>query len=106
MILQLPEHTAETAPNDVYTRDFSEISRAVREERDWVCEKCGTSLASPDLRKYLHVHHVDGRKWNNERRNLRVLCIACHSEESDHGHLKSSAQYKEYIRFKRSRLVV
>ena len=32
----------------------------------------------------LHVHHMDGVKWNHNIKNLRVLCIDCHRKEPGH----------------------
>ena len=92
-----PDFDSENAPIDDYTADFPFISRWVREGSGWTCEKCKRILASARLRKFLHVHHIGGRRSDNRRGNLKVLCIACHSNEPKHQHLRNSPQYSQYL---------
>jgi hypothetical protein len=92
-----PSYDAITAPVNVYTEDWPEVSNRVRSERGWKCEKCHR-LLNGRLQKYLHVHHENGQRWDNRRTNLRVLCIGCHAEEPDHHHLKNDPNYAHYMR--------
>lgn len=62
-----------------YTRDWNEVSRRFREERNYTCEKCGVQVSRFET-EYMHVHHRNGDKANNRRSNLQCLCIKCHSE--------------------------
>lgn len=72
----LPSRTRADADSSNYTADWSAISERVRGERDWSCELCHVSLSAH--RSFLHVHHIDGVKNNNNHQNLKVLCAACH----------------------------
>jgi hypothetical protein len=96
----LPTHGAEDAPLNVYSEDFSAISRAVRDRAQWRCEDCGRVLAEPGLKKYLQVHHRDGDRSNNAPTNLKVLCIGCHAEQPSHRHIKGTRDYQDYLRIR------
>ncbi|ACS83825.1 HNH endonuclease [Musicola paradisiaca] len=83
------EHTDISAPTNTYSNDFNTISKQYRESIHWHCEQCGINLKEKNLNKYLHVHHRDGQKNNNQRSNLQALCIECHSKQDNHGHMNS-----------------
>ncbi|WP_424409569.1 HNH endonuclease [Pasteurella sp. PK-2025] len=68
-----------------YTKNWQEISDNYRKEKQYCCENCRVDLSSH--RSLLHTHHKDGNKQNNDRSNLKALCVECHSKEPDHGHL-------------------
>jgi 5-methylcytosine-specific restriction endonuclease McrA len=91
---KLPKYNSITAPENVYTKNFDDISKRLRDENNWTCQECGINLSSS--KRYLHVHHVDGQKSNNERSNLRVLCIGCHSKKYNHAHINSLPEYREF----------
>lgn len=97
-----PKYSAETAPVNEYTEDWNQVSRRCREEAGWICEKCHAYLGKSHDRKFLHVHHIDGQKYNNVRANLEVLCIQCHAKTDML--VKSSRDYREYLRLKASQL--
>jgi 5-methylcytosine-specific restriction endonuclease McrA len=78
---RLPDFNSDNAPLDDYTRDFPDLSVRTKAAHGWICSKCRVCLGTPHLRRFLHVHHINGRKSENNRDNLRVLCIACHAEE-------------------------
>lgn len=91
-----PPHTSENAPLNEYSPDWREISNGVKFELDYQCQKC--NLVLPDnKRRFLHVHHVNGLKYDNSRGNLKVVCVACHSDEPLHSHMKESADYLEFM---------
>lgn len=70
-----------------YTLDFTIVSRKIRKERGYICEKCDLDLSHGYDRQYLHVHHRNGNKTNNDSTNLECLCIGCHSEvDEKHTH--------------------
>lgn len=60
----------------VYTRDWREISDAVRQKANYQCSDCGVSLK--DHKNLCHVHHINGVKSDNTLSNLQVLCLDCH----------------------------
>ena len=64
-----------------YTRTFPELSKVLRDAAGWRCDECKRDFSQNP--SYLHVHHKDGVKTNNDMGNLRVLCRDCH--ERIHG---------------------
>lgn len=92
-----PTHTSFSAPLNIYSKDWSEISKNIRRQKKYKCESCEVELTGNESR-YLHVHHRNGQKYDNEKSNLEVLCIACHSEKPNHQHIKNLPEYNEYIK--------
>ena len=74
-------------------QDYSYLYRHVRE---WQCEDCQLSFNSD--RYYLHVHHRLGTMHNHPK-DLRALCIACHSEQPGENHrkLKTADDYHTFM---------
>lgn len=67
-----------------YTREWESISRAYREKKKYTCERCGLEITDTYDRQYVHVHHKDGNKLNNNENNLQCLCLYCHARVDDH----------------------
>jgi len=75
-------------------RRFNNLDTEALKRAEDKCEKCGITN-NEHLQKYgtrLNIHHVDntGRKHeklklesNNKIYNLRVLCVSCHTVESN-----------------------
>jgi hypothetical protein len=82
-------------PN-VYADDWAEIARRRKEARNYLCEDCRIDLSSPDLRRFLHAHHIDGQMNNNVVANIRVLCIACHAKQPFHAHIRNDRSYGQF----------
>jgi hypothetical protein len=61
-------------------------------------------LGGPGLRKYLHTHHINGRKDDNRDDNLQALCIACHADLPAHEMIKSTPDYREFMRLTQGKL--
>ena len=93
--VKLPSRTDKNAPIDEYVTGWSKLSRTIRQERDWTCEKCRVNLKAN--KKLLHTHHANGVKTDNNPRNLKVLCALCHSSEHMHNHLKVTSTEKQTI---------
>ncbi|WP_457937097.1 HNH endonuclease [Aeromonas veronii] len=68
-----------------YTTDWPSISSRLRAELNYTCEQCGVNLKSNT--RLLHIHHINGNKSDNDRKNLRGLCVDCHKKQPHHGHL-------------------
>lgn len=100
LIFRTPTHRADSGPLNVYPTDFDERSTRTREERGWCCQRCGFIAGDPALRRYLHVHHVNGLKYDNRPENLLVLCLGCHADEPHHSHMKSLPEYEAFIRLR------
>ncbi len=47
---------------DDYTPDWEIVSRNTRQQYDWVCQDCRLDFKDNTLKKFLHVHHINGRK--------------------------------------------
>jgi len=68
-----------------YTPEQDDLSREYRKAVNYCCQKCGVDCSSdPSL---LHLHHRNGDRSDNERKNLNILCVDCHSKERMHEHL-------------------
>ncbi len=67
-----------------YTRDWDMISKEYREKHDYTCESCGLKIEDDYDKQYMHVHHINGDKLNNDESNLRCLCVYCHAHVDDH----------------------
>ena len=93
-----PRHTDKTAPLNNYTKDWSRVARTCKEKQNWTCEECKTHYPVGKKRQFLHVHHINALKYDNSNKNLRVLCINCHTKEYHHEHLKNSPQYAQFQR--------
>jgi tetratricopeptide (TPR) repeat protein len=87
-IYTVPPNDVDTAPINVYTNDFNQISIDYRKSQNWKCEQCGKDLR--DNNKNLHTHHIDGNKSNNKYSNLQALCIECHSKQPNHSQMNNS----------------
>ena len=77
-----PIHTPQTMPRDEYGTDWKKISNTIRKRADFICSDCNTDFSNN--RGFLHVHHIDGVKWNNNSQNLKVLCADCHEKQPGH----------------------
>ncbi len=84
-IKALPSSTPQSNKGDNYSSDWSKLSRAIREENNWVCEGCGESFLN--LKAQLHVHHKNGVRNDNKESNLVALCKSCHSDQPGHKHM-------------------
>ena len=60
------------------------ISKNRRETANWTCECCQVSLKENEMRRMLHVHHVNGDKSDNTASNLQALCVLCHRARDLH----------------------
>lgn len=83
------------APINTYSNDFSEVSLQYRTSKNFICEECGINLFNN--RKYLHTHHIDGDKSNNNNYNLKALCIECHAKQPNHEWMKSNPDYIKFL---------
>ena len=94
-ITRLPRYAENTAPSNVYTKDWGEISTRTREKAGWRCSVCGVDMHQK--KSGLHVHHKNGRKNDNSRGNLQVLCCLCH-KNIEHQTMRCPKDASDFIR--------
>lgn len=90
------KYNSENAPLNDYVENWGDISKSFKQRNRYSCSRCQIVLEG-SLSKYLHVHHKNMIKNDNEDRNLMCLCIKCHAEQPSHDHLKNTEEYKEFI---------
>ena len=79
--VRMPKYTDETQPSNVYPLDWSRLAGRIKAERNYTCEDCA---CKKDGKSELHLHHIDGNKFNNTPVNLKVLCWKCHTKYHSH----------------------
>lgn len=95
------EYGSQSVPNK-YAKDWRLIADNLKKNKGFQCEGVDCphrDLSAPAMRKYLHAHHKDLDKSNNDFSNLEALCVYCHANEPNHSHMKGTRQYKEYSDF-------
>lgn len=92
------EDDLETVPQ-FYAHNWHEISNELKKVKNYTCQICAINLEKE--KKYLHTHHVDSNPSNNIMSNLKVLCIECHSNEFNHGHIKQNVNYQAFLNYKK-----
>jgi hypothetical protein len=102
LFLQTPANRSDSGPLNVYPADFEELSKRIKDERGWRCEGsgCGVVLSDRSLRRYLHLHHANGLKYDSRPENLILLCLVCHAEEPLHSHMKRLPEYEAFRRIR------
>lgn len=80
--------------SDGYVVGWDKISLDYREKKNYTCEICGRSYYYAT--GFVHCHHRDGVKTNNQESNLQCLCIKCHYEKFHRGKLNNK-EYKFFM---------
>jgi hypothetical protein len=90
-----PKHTAASQPRGGYTHDFPKISTELRQRCGWECSSCGVNMSQ--MKKGLHVHHINGVKGDNSESNLSVLCALCHKAQPHHETMHVASDIERFI---------
>ncbi|WKN33794.1 HNH endonuclease [Porifericola rhodea] len=77
-----PKHTDATSPKNTYRDNWPQLSKNYKASLNYVCEDCGNDFAN--FKSFLHVHHINSRKDDNNYNNLKALCVKCHSKQPGH----------------------
>ncbi len=88
----------ETVPS-FYAKNWNQISKELKRMKNYTCQKCAINLQN--AKHFLHTHHIDSNPSNNIISNLKVLCIECHSQEYNHGHIRNNASYRDFYMYKK-----
>ena len=78
-----------------YTPDQHDISREYKKACNFKCQLCKVDCR--EYPKLLHLHHINGDPSDNDRHNLQVLCVDCHSKQPKHSHMLNNPNFKEQI---------
>lgn len=79
-----------------YTPEQQDYSREYRKVCHNKCQLCHVNC--DEHTGLLHLHHKDGDPSNNQRHNLQVLCIDCHSKQPLHGRMTGNPDFKRQIK--------
>src|SRR5688500_17001542 len=96
---QEPQHTDLTAPINNYTSDFKVIADKKKRERGFKCEEC--KLVLVQYQHFLQAHHSNGLQHDNSDGNIIILCIECHSQQYNHGHMHGLDLLREFRSLRR-----
>jgi len=77
--------TNEEKEATTYTDNWEIVSKDYRASKNYICETCDTSFIK--YKHLLHTHHINGKKDDNTKSNLKAVCIDCHRKEPNHRHV-------------------
>lgn len=86
-----------------YPKDWAKISGNVKRSVNWTCEDCKVCLTED--KELLHVHHVNRDTYDNRAKNLRALCVECHSRQPGSGHKALATKIRTNGSLRRVRFV-
>lgn len=75
-----------------YPDDWKKISRKIKNKKKYTCENCGWH-GTGENKRYINSHHLDGKKYNSNLNNIKVLCVVCHAKQPGHEHIKKTNDY-------------
>lgn len=89
ILILKPEDSAHTG-SQILKRALLEIGRPHE------CELCGLNPVWRDKPLQLQIDHKNGKRWDNRRGNVRILCPNCHSQTSTFGSKNNHVPKVEY----------
>lgn len=97
-----PTFDSISAPSNIYSPQFYRLAKEIKQKRGYKCENigCQINLSERGNQRFLHAHHIDGDKSDNHPKNIKLLCIRCHSNEFAHSHVRQGPDYNLFcLRF-------
>jgi len=79
-----------------YVKEWHKISREYRKLKNWSCEECGWKPKTEYGKRFVHSHHINKNTEDNQERNLKSLCIECHSKQPKHKHMNGLPHLIEF----------
>lgn len=76
-----------------YAPNQEEIAMEYKKSVHYICQICNINCSSHH--ELLHLHHKNGIGTDNISSNLMVLCIDCHMNQPNHGHMKRNYKFIE-----------
>lgn len=80
-----------------FKSNWAEIANALKENKNYKCEKCGIVVEKLFAEKFLNIHYTQEKIYTKYRDKVKMLCIRCHSEEPGHEHIKEKSEYKNFV---------
>ena len=68
-----------------YLSDWFNISWKYKATQNWICEKCDRDFLKH--KEFLHTHHKNRVKDDNDYANLAALCCECHGKQPGHSYM-------------------
>lgn len=79
-----------------YKNNWQEIASALKEKRNYTCEKCKITIEKLYSEKFLNIHFSTEQIYTKSVDKLKVLCLRCHADEPNHEHLIEKTEYKHF----------
>ncbi len=80
-----------------YKNNWAEIATALKEKKNYTCEKCGIVVARLYAEKFLNIHYTAETIYTKTIDRVKVLCIRCHSEEPGHEFIREKMEYTNFF---------
>jgi hypothetical protein len=102
-IPEQPKYDEDYAPLNDYTNDHKEMADREKAKRKYRCDQCSKDLSVN--RKFLDAHHDNAQQYDNRPENIKILCVLCHANQFNHGHIKSTPRYKKFAELVRRGII-
>ena len=79
-----------------YTLNWPQISKSFRKLNHQTCQRCKIQMKNASDFRFMHVHHKNGNKRQNDPSNLECLCIRCHAKIDENHQKKIGGDLKNF----------